>query len=163
MPGIDMTRVMKSDHDISANYGVVSMTKAGRRYNMLMVKKIEAKVNVESREVKKIGTNKKGRKNGLIEYSGTMTVYKCTDEFDKMVAEYDRTGIMPRFDLQTYNEDPTVAADLGRSIRQFNDCIIDGDILLALIDSEGGTIEQQINFYAESVETPEYLNNPDYM
>lgn len=160
---IDMTRVMKSEHDISANYGIVSMTKNGRRLNLLMVKKIEIKANVESREVKKIGTNKKGRKPGLVEYPGTMTVYKCTEEFDKMVEEYAKTGIMPRFDLQTYNEDPAVAADLGRSIKQANDCIIDGEVLLALVDSEGGSIEQTINFYAESIETPEYLNNPDYM
>lgn len=160
---IDTTRVMKSDHDISANYGIVSMTKNGRRYNMLMVKKIEIKSNVETRPVKKIGTNRKGRKSGLMEYSGVMTVYKCTEEFDKMVEEYGKTGIMPRFDLQTYNEDPAVSADLGRSVKQANDCIIDGDVLLSLIDSEGGSIEQTINFYAESIETPEYLNNPDYM
>lgn len=160
---MDMTRVMKSEHDISANYGVVSMTKDGRRYNMLMVKKIELKSNVETREVKRIGTNKIGRKAGLMSYSGTMTAYKCTEEFDKMIEEYGKTGIMPRFDLQMYLEDPAVSADLGRSIKQANDCIIDGDVLLSLIDSEGGTIEQTINFYAESVETPEYLNNPDYM
>lgn len=160
---MDMTKVMKSDHDISANYAMINATLNNRRYNLAMAKKLEAKANIESREVKKIGTNKKGRKVGLIEYSGTLTIYKCTEMFDELVAEYDKTGIMPRFDIQCYNEDPAVAADLGRSIKQFNNCIIDGDILLALADSEGGTIEQQVNFYAESVETPERLRNPEYM
>ena len=159
---MEIARVMKSDHDISANYGILSMTLNGRRLNVAMAKHVELKASVESREVKKIGTNLMGRKSGLMSYSGQMTLFKCMEEFDKMIAEYDRTGIMPRFDLQLYTEDPA-AADLGRSIKQANNCIIDGDILLGLIDAEGGSIEQEVNFYAESVEVPEYLKNPDYM
>lgn len=158
----DMTKSMKSEHDLSANYAQITVTMDGRRYNMAMAKNLEVKANIETREVTKLGTNVKGHKAGLVTYSGTMSIYKCSEIFDKVVAEYTRTGVMPLFDVQAYNEDPA-AADLGRSIKDYNDCILDGDVLLSIANSEGGSIEQEINFFADSVTVPEYLIDPSYM
>ncbi len=158
----DMTKSFKSDHDYSANWAKITTTLDGRRYNMAMAKKFEAKANVATRESKVIGTNVIGHKSGLINYAGTMTIIKCTEFFDKIVLEYAKRGVMPRFEIQTYNEDPA-ASDLGRSIKDYNGCIIDGDVLLSLADAEGGSIEQEVSFFAESVTVPEYLTDPNYM
>ena len=160
---MDKSKVMKSHHDVSSNYALINMTIGDRRFNVAMGKKLEGKANVATREVKKLGTNVIGTKPGLVRYSVALTVYKCTDEFDLALAEYVKTGIMPRVDIQCFNEDPEVSADIGRSVRNFNDCVMDGDIMQAFADIEGGSIEQQINFYAESMEITEHYRNPDYM
>ena len=81
--------------------------------------------------------------------------------FDDILDEYLRTGKMPRFEVQTSNDDPAVT--VGRSTKVYNDCILDGDVLLSLADAEGGDIEQEISGYAEGFTRPEKFRNPSYM
>ena len=156
----DMSQVMDSDLDVSANYARAFVTIDERRYLAFMAKKLEAKANVETRDVLRLGTNIKGHKNGLVSYSGTMTIYKCTEIFDDILEKYTKTGVMPRFEIQVSNEDPACRDQIGRTSKVFNKCILDGDILLALADAEGGSIEQEINFFAESMTRPEKYRNP---
>ena len=68
---------------------------------------------------------------------------------------------MPTFDIQVSNEDP--AASVGRSTKVFNDCVLDGDVLLALAGSEDDFIEQEISGFANSFTRPEKFANPSYM
>lgn len=158
---IDMSKVMKSDDAVSANFAEIFVTVNNRRYSMLMCKKFEGKYSVETREIPRLGSIIKGHKPGLVDLSFTMTIYKCTEIVDDIVDDYINTGIMPRFEIQISNEDP--AASVGRSTKVFNDCILDGDILASLADSEGGDIEQEISGYAESINRPEKFRNPSYM
>lgn len=158
---IDMSKVMKSDDAVSANFAEVFVTIKNRRYSMLVCKKFEGKYNVETREIPRLGSMFKGHKPGLIDLSFTMTIYKCTEIIDDVVEEYGKTGIMPRFEIQVSNEDP--AAAVGRSTKVFNDCILDGDVLASLADAEGGDIEQEISGFAESINRPEKFRNPSYM
>ena len=136
----DMSQVMESDLDVSANYARAFVTIDERRYLAFMAKKLEAKANVETRDVLRLGTNIKGHKNGLEKYSITV--------------------VTPRIEVQVSNEDTQCSDQIGRTSKVFNKCILDGDILLALADAEGGSIEQEINFFAESMTRPEKYRNP---
>ncbi len=158
---IDMSKVMKSDDAVSANFAEVFVTIKNRRYSLLMCKKFEGKYNVETREIARLGSIIKGHKPGLVELSFSMTIYKCSEIIDDIVDDYTKTGIMPRFEIQISNEDP--AAAVGRSTKVFNDCILDGDVLASLADAEGGDIEQEISGFAEGINRPEKFRNPSYM
>lgn len=159
----DMSQAMDSDLDVSANWARAFVTKGEQRFLAFMAKKVEAKANIGTREVKRVGTNVIGHKASLISYAIKLTIYKCTEVFDDILEEYVKTGKMPRIDIQISNEDPQCSDQIGRTSKVFNKCIPDGDMLLALLDAEGGNIEQEVNFYAESMTRPEKFRNPTGM
>lgn len=141
--------------------GKAFMTKQGNRYSMFNAKKIEVKPNVKTEAVPVMGRTISGRKAVGMEVKITMTVYKCSEYFDDMLEEFKRTGVLPTFDLQVTNEDP--ATCMGRSTKVYNDCVIDGDVLLSLIDADGKFIEQEITAYAQDWTSPEKYTAPAYM
>ena len=102
-----------------------------------------------------------GKKPTTVELSFTMTIYKCTEAFDDVVERFIRTGVMPLFDIQVSNEDPTVS--VGRTTKVFNNCVLDGDVLLALTGSEDDFIEQEISGFAGGFTRPERYTDPAYM
>ena len=102
-----------------------------------------------------------GKKPTTVEISFSMTIYKCTEIFDDIVDEFIKTGVMPTFTIQTSNEDP--ATSVGRSTKVYNDCVLDGDVLLSMAGSEDDFIEQEISGYAGSYTRPEKFSNPSYM
>ena len=93
--------------------------------------------------------------------SFSMTIYKCTEIFDKVVEDFIKTGVMPAFDIQTSNDDP--ATTVGRSTKIYNNCILDGDVLLSMFNAEGDFVEQSIEGYCDSFTRPEQYTNPAYM
>lgn len=145
----------------SAKLATCFVTIGDRRYSMLMAKNFEAKMNVETKEVPVIGRTVKGVKAVGATIKFKMTVYHCTEIFDDVVETYKNTGVMPTFEIQVTNEDP--ASSVGRSTKIYHDCIIDGDVLLSMMDAEGEFIEQEIEGYAQDFSRPEKYTNPTYM
>ena len=62
--------------------------------------------------------------------------------FDQVVERFIKTGVMPTMDIQTSNDDP--ATSVGRSTKIYNNCILDGDVLLSMFNAEGDFVEQSI-------------------
>lgn len=153
--------VMPTQDAPVAKLAEVFCTLGGRRYAMLMCKNFEAKANVTSQDVPRMGSVIKGKKATGVELSFTMTIYKCTEIFDSVIDEFINTGVMPLFDIQVSNEDP--ATSIGRTTKVYNDCTLDGDVLLSLAGSEDDYIEQEISGYAGGYTRPEKYNNPKYM
>ena len=154
--------IMKTDDAILAKYAEIFVTIKNKRYTMAIAKNFEGKANVKTKEVPKLGSLIVGHKPTAVELSFKMTIYKCTEIFDEVVSEFIKTGVMPRFDIQTSNEDPA-AASIGRSTKIYNDCILDGDVLLSMAGSEDDYIEQEINGYCDGYNSPEKFRNPSYM
>ena len=102
-----------------------------------------------------------GKKPTTVELSFTMTIYKCTEIFDDVLDEFIKTGVMPLLTIQTSNEDP--ATSVGRSTKVYNDCVLDGDVLLSMAGSEDDFIEQEINGFAGGYTRPEKFKDPTYM
>lgn len=48
----------------------------------------------------------------------------------------------------------TPATSVGRSTKIYNDCILDGDVLLSMFNSEGDFVEQSIEGYCDSFTRP---------
>ena len=147
-----MSNIMNTNDAPLAKYAEVFVTLEGKRYSMLMCKNFEGKVNVSTKDVPRMGSVIVGKKAVSAEISFTMTIYKCTEIIDNVVDKFIESGIMPRFDIQVSNEDP--ATSIGRSSKIYNDCILDGDVLMSLAGSEDDYIEQEISGFASGYTRP---------
>ena len=155
------SKIMSTNDAPVAKWAEVFVTLDGKRYAMLMCKNFEGKANVSTQDVPRMGSVIMGKKATTVELSFTMTIYKCTEIFDDVLDQFVKTGVMPTFDVQTSNEDP--ATTIGRSSKVYNDCVLDGDVLLSLAGSEDDFIEQEISGFAGSYTRPEKFSNPAYM
>lgn len=156
-----MSNYMPFNDAPSAKLATCFVTIADKRYTMLMAKDFEASMNVETKEVPTLGRTVKGVKPVGATIKFKMTVYHCTEIFDDVVEQYKNTGVMPPFDIQVTSEDP--ATSVGKSTKIYNDCIIDGDVMLSMFDADGEFIEQSIEGYAQDFSRPEKYSNPSYM
>lgn len=116
---------------------------------------------MNTKEVYKLGNPVIGHKAQTVALAFSMTVYKCTEIFDDVVERFIKTGVMPTFDIQTSNDDP--ATTIGRSTKIYNGCVLDGDVLLSMFNSEGDFVEQSIEGFCDSFSRPEKYTNPAYM
>ena len=152
---------MNTQDAVSANYAECFVTIDGTRYSMLMAKEFEGKATINTKEVYKLGNPVVGHKAQTMALAFSMTIYKCTEIFDTVVERFLKTGVMPTFTVQTSNDDP--ATSVGRSTKIYNNCILDGDVLLSMFNSEGDFVEQSIEGYCDSFTRPEQHTNPAYM
>lgn len=144
-----------------AKYGEAFATIKGNRYSLFNAKDCEVNANIETADVPILGRVIKGKKAVGMEVELTMTVYKCSEIFDDMVEEFKKTGVLPTIDFQITGDDPTTA--MGRTSKIYNDCVLDGDVLLSMFDADGEFIEQEITAYAMDYSSASKYKNPDYM
>lgn len=152
---------MNTQDAVSANYAECFVTLGGIRYSMMMAKEFEGKASISTKEVYRLGNPVVGHKPQTVSLAFSMTIYKCTEIFDQVLERFIRTGVMPTFDIQISNDDP--ASSIGRSTKIYNDCVLDGDVLLSMFNAEGDFIEQSIEGYCDSFSRPEKYANPSYM
>lgn len=155
------TKEMATNDALVAKYAEVFVTLNGKRYTMLMCKNFEGKANISTQNVPRMGCLVTGKKAVGLTLPIKMTIYKCTEIFDDVVESFKNTGVMPRFDVQVSNEDPSSA--VGRSTKVYNDVTLDGEVLLSLAGSGDDFIEQEINGFANDFTRPEKHRNPSYM
>lgn len=158
---MNTNKVMNTNDAPVAKWAELFVTIKNRRYSMLMGKNFEGTASISTQDVPRMGSVIMGKKATTAEIAWKMTIYKCTEIFDDVVDEFIRTGVMPTFTIQTSNDDP--ATSMGRSTKIYNDCVIDGDILLSLVGSEDDFIEQEISGFAGGYTRPEKYKNPSYM
>ena len=143
------TAMMRAGDAVSAHRAECFVTIDGKRYSMLMAKDFEGKAQVNTKEADTV----------VLAFS--MTIYKCTEIFDDVIERFIRTGVMPTFTIQTSNDDQ--ASTVGRSTKIYNECVLDGDVLLSMFNAEGDFIEQTIEGFCDSIARPEKYTNPAYM
>ena len=158
---MDSTKIMATNDAPVAKFAEVFVTLNGKRYAMLMCKNFEGKASISNQDVPRMGSIIMGKKPTSVELSFTMTIYQCTEIFDDVLDTFIKTGVMPTMDIQTSNEDP--ATSMGRTTKVYNDCVLDGEVLLSLAGSEDDFIEQEISGFANSITRPEKYKNPAYM
>lgn len=132
-----------------------------RRYTMMNAKNFKATASISLADVKTLGMLVTQKKPNGLEIKLNFTVYKCSPMFDNLIKTYKNTGKLPRFECQVTQED--AASTCGRDTKIYKDCIISGDVLLSMFDSDGDFIEQEIEAYAMNFESPEEYTEPEYM
>lgn len=143
------------------NEAEVFCTIGTRRYTMLNAKNFEANGSVSLGDVKRLGTPIVGKKANGLELKWSMTVYKCSEMFDDIITTFKDTGVLPTFEIQVTSHDK--ATSMGRSTKTYYDCVIDGDVLLSMVDVDGEFIEQSIEGYAMDYSQDEKYKEPSYM
>ena len=133
----------------------------GRRYSMLNAKNFEATASVSLADVPRLGAMITGKKANGLEVKLSFTVYKCSPMFDNMIEQYKNTGVLPTFECQVTSEDK--ATSIGKDTKIYNDCVIEGDVLLSMFDADGEFIEQDIEAFAMDYTTKDKYTEPNYM
>lgn len=145
----------------NAKLATAYITIGDRRYNLFNAKSCEVTGSVSSADVPRLGAIIMGKKPIALEVKISMTVYKCSEMFDKLVEDFKNTGILQTFELQVTNEDN--ASCTGRSEKIYRDCVLDGDVLLSMFDADGELIEQEIEAYAMDFTSNSRYTEPEYM
>ena len=128
---------------------------------LCLMQKFEAKANVKNADVTRLGALIDGKKAVGLTIKFSMTVYKCSEMFDKLIEEFKNTGLLPTFECQVTSSDS--ATCMGRSTKVYKQCVIEGDVLLSMFDADGEFVEQTIEGYAMDFDSPERYTDPEYM
>lgn len=130
----------------------------GRRYNFMNLTEFESKWDVTITDVPILGKVGMGHKatGGKGTWSGT--AHYNTSVFRKMANTYQKTGVMPYFDIQVSNEDPTSAA--GRQTIIHRDCLCD-TFTLAKFQAGEELLDEDLSGTFESWDMPETFKDLD--
>lgn len=124
--------------------GTVFVTVDGRNIEVASMRNIRASANIQSTDMRVIGTPKIQQKPNGVQQSGTGNIYYGDDLFRDMVLSYINTGVMPEFDIQITNSDP--ATSLGTQSMAFYGCHLTGDVPMAILDDEKSMLDYDFNF-----------------
>lgn len=130
----------------------------GQVKDLFGAKNVKTQAEISSSDMKVIGTKKAQQKPGSVKQTGTMTVYYGTPLFLEMLAQYVRTGVMPYFNLQVTNDDPT--ATVGVQTVAYYDCKLTGTIPLSVLDAEADMLTVDVSFSYEDFEPLSSFHDP---
>lgn len=130
----------------------------GRRYNFMNLTEFESKWEVTITDVPILGKVGLGHKatGGKGTWSGT--AHYNTSVFRKMANTYQKTGVMPYFDIQVSNEDPTSA--VGRQTIIHRGCLCD-TFTLAKFQAGEELLDEELSGTFESWDMPETFKDLD--
>lgn len=130
----------------------------GRRYNFMSMTDFESKYEVNITDVPILGKVGMGHKaaGGKGTWSGT--AHYNQSYFRELANEYQKTGVMPYFEIQVSNEDPTSSA--GRQTIIHRDCLCDS-FILAKFEAGEEIMDEDLSGTFESWDMPEKFNDLD--
>ena len=124
----------------------------GRRYNFMSMTEFESEYEVNVTDVAILGKVGKGHKaaGGNGTWSGT--AHYNQSAFRKMANEYQKTGVMPYFEIQVSNEDKT--SSVGRQTIILRDCLCE-KFVLAKFSAGEDLLDEELSGTFESWDMPE--------
>ncbi len=130
----------------------------GQVKDLFGAKSVKTQAEISSSDMKVIGTKKAQQKPGSVKQTGTMTIYYGTPLFLDMLAQYIRTGVMPYFNLQVTNDDPTTTVGV-QTVAYYN-CKLTGTIPLSVLDAEADMLTVEVSFSYEDFEPLSSFHDP---
>lgn len=124
--------------------GSVVVTRNGQNFVAAGMRNLTPNAEIQSEDMRVIGTRVIQDKPNGVKQTGTGNVYYGSDLWREMVAEYIQTGVMPEFDVQITNNDPTTT--LGTQVLVLYGCHLTGTIPLAILNSEETMLNYDFNF-----------------
>ena len=129
--------------------GSVVITQNGVNTVIAGMRNIKTVSSIQSKEMGVVGTRVIQNKNQGVKLTGTGNIYYGSNIFTDMVLQYIQTGVMPQFDIQITNNDPTTS--IGSQIMAYYGCTLTGDVPLSILDSEEAMLNYDFNFAYTSV------------
>ncbi len=126
-----------------------------RRYNFMNMTEFESTWELNVADVPILGKVGMGHKaaGGKGTWSGTAHYNQSI--LRKIADQYQKTGVMPYFDIQVSNEDPTAA--VGRQTIILHDCLCDS-FTLAKFQAGEEILDEDLSGTFESWDMPESFN-----
>ena len=138
--------------------GSIVVTRNGRNYVIAGMRNIRPVGNIQSEQMRVVGTRKIQNKSNGVELIGTGNIYYGFDMFRDMVLNYINTGVLEEFDIQTTNNDP--ATSIGSQTIAYYGCHLTGEIPLSILNSEETMMNYDFNFAYTSVQKLQSFNEP---
>ena len=138
--------------------GSIVVTRNGKNYIAAGMRNIRANAEIQSTDMRVIGTRRIQDKPNGAKQTGTGNIYYGSNLWTDMVLEYINTGVMPEFDIQITNNDPTTS--LGSQVMAYSGGHLTGPIPLSILDSEEAMLNYDFNFAYTRVERLQAFNDP---
>lgn len=141
--------------------GKIIVTLDGQNREVAFMRNIRATANVNTEDMRVIGTRKVQKKMNGVALEGTGNAYYGPDQglWRDMVLQYINTGVMPEFSIQITNQDP--ATSLGTEVTAYYGCYLTGEIPLSILDSEEAMLNYDLNFTYTNVQRLQDFNQPE--
>lgn len=124
--------------------GKVFVTINSQNIEVACMRNITTNAEIQSNDMRVIGTRTIQNKNNGAKLTGTGNIYYGTNLWTDMVLQYIQTGVMPEFDLQITNNDPTTS--IGSQVMAYYGCTLTGTIPLSILNDEEAMLNYDFNF-----------------
>ena len=138
--------------------GSVVITQNGVNTVIAGMRNITTNAEIQSTDMRVVGTRIIQAKSNGSKLTGTGNIYYGSTVFTDMVVQYIQTGVMPQFDIQITNNDPTTT--VGSQVMAFYGCTLTGTIPLAILNSEEAMMNYDFNFAYTSMAVLTSFNAP---
>lgn len=138
--------------------GSIVITRDGKNYEVAGMKNIKTAANIQSQDMRVIGTRKIQAKPNGAKLIGTGKIYYGSNIFTDMVLEYIQTGRMEQFDIQITNSDPTTS--IGEQAMAYYGCTLTGDIPLSILDDQESMLNYDFTFTYTDVARLQSFTDP---
>ncbi len=144
--------IMNAKDAVYGSMAECFITIEGDRYNFMSLTEFESKWETKITDVNILGKVGKGHKaaGGNGTWSGKAHYNQSI--FRKIADQYQKTGVMPYFEIQVTNEDPT--SSVGRQTVVHHDCLCD-TFTLAKFQSGEDLLEEDLSGTFETFDLPE--------
>ena len=122
------------------------------------MKNITTNAEIQGNDMRVIGTRKIQNKANGAKLTGTGNIYYGTNLFTDMVLQYINTGVMPLFDIQITNNDPTTS--INSQTMAYYGCHLTGTIPLSILNDEEAMLNYDFNFSYTDVARLKAFNEP---
>ena len=152
--------IMNAKDAVYGSLAQCYITIDGKRYNFMSLTEFESKWEVNLVDVPILGQVNMGHKaaGGKGTWSGK--AHYNTSVFRKIANTYQKTGVMPYFEIQVSNEDPTSSA--GRQTIILRGCLAE-TFTLAKVKAGEELLDEDMSGTFESWDMPETFNDLDGM
>ena len=137
--------------------GKAFITMNGQVKELFGAKKVQTQAEIQSTDMKVIGTKKIQNKSGGVKQTGAGTCYYGTPIFADILAQYIHTGEMPYFSLQTTNDDK--ASSVGVQTIAYYNCKLSGTIPVSILDADVDMLTFDFSFTYEDFEVLSRFND----
>ena len=138
--------------------GNIFMTVDGRQIEIACMRNITTNAEIQSSDMRVIGTKKIQDKQNGAKLTGTGNIYYGTNIFTDMVLAYINQGITQEFDIQITNDDP--ATSIGSQTMVYYGCHLTGTIPLSILNDEEAMLNYNFNFAWTRVARLTAFNDP---
>jgi hypothetical protein len=138
--------------------GKIFVTSNGKNIEVACMRNITTNAEIQSSDMRVIGTRTIQNKNNGAKLTGTGNIYYGTNLFTDMVLQYINTGTMPEFDIQITNQDP--ATSVGSQVMAYYGCTLTGTIPMSILNSEEAMLNYDFNFAYTRMARLQAFNDP---